>query len=180
VLLWQAVVAVSFGVVLGELIFGGRGFGFVSPATIAIAVLLISFPQIALPVASAELAIASLPGGALLLLLGLVSWRVMLSVVAAAGLALLPAGVDPVAVATALAFGLVFLICEPTSAASTNPGRWVYGALAGGLCVLFSPSGMITTEGLIFAALMSSIFAPLIDHIVILAHGYWRQRRHHA
>ena len=178
---WQVVVTVSLGVIFGELVFGGRGFGFLSPATVALALLIISFPELSLPAPTRELALATLPAAVLLWALGLISERVILSAVAATFAVLVASGqgIEPVTIATGLAFGLIFLICDPTMAAATNAGRWIYGALAGSLVGLFSVSG-ITTEAVIFAALMAGIFAPLVDHLVVLAHAYLRARRRNA
>ena len=179
---WQLVVAMSLGVVLGELVFGGRGFGFVNPATVALSLLLISFPQVQLPAPTQSLALATLPGAVILLALGLIAWRIILAAAISVVAMLLVRGhgIDPEAIATALAFGLIFLICEPTSAASTNAGRWVYGALAGGLVVLFSPDAALTSEAVVFAALMASVFAPLIDHLWVLTHSRLRRVRQYG
>ena len=84
----------------------------------------------------------------------------------------------PSEVATALIFGLVFLICDPVSAAATSVGRWVYGVVAGILIIVFSPVGVPTTDAMVFSALMASVFAPLIDHMVILFHARREMRRH--
>ena len=177
---WQMSVALSLGVVLGELIFGGRGFGFLAPATVSLSLLVFSFPQVGLAPVSPETALAVLPGAMLLLFLGLMSWRVVVGTVLATTALLAVQGlpIDPITIATALAFGLVFLICDPIAAASTNPGRWVYGILTGGLIALFS-GGLtpLPTEAVIFAALLASVFAPLIDHLVVLADAARRRRR---
>jgi Na+-translocating ferredoxin:NAD+ oxidoreductase RnfD subunit len=76
---WQLAVAVSLGVVLGELVFGGRGFGFVNPAAAALALLVFSFPQLTLVAPEMTVALATLPGAVLLLIAGLISWRVLLA-----------------------------------------------------------------------------------------------------
>ncbi|MDJ0637979.1 MAG: RnfABCDGE type electron transport complex subunit D [Paracoccaceae bacterium] len=180
--LWQVLVSVSLGVILGELVFGGRGFGFIHPATVSLALLMISFPQVQLPLPTQALALATLPGGVLLFTLGLISGRVLLAtgLAVAAALVLQGHAIEPLAVATALAFGLVFLVADPVTAAATNVGRWAYGALAGGLIAIFSPTGEITSQAVIFAALMAGVFAPLIDHLAVLAHAYRWQRRHRA
>lgn len=175
--LWQLAVALSLGLVLGELIFGGRGFGFLAPATVTLALLMVSFPQSGLATPSPDIALATVPGAFLLLGLGLISWRVIVGVIFGL-LALQAMSVEPVALAAALTFGLVFLICDPIAAASTNPGRWLYGVLTGVLIALFSGAGsMVFVESLIFAALLSSLFAPLIDHLVILVDSARRRRR---
>ncbi len=177
--IWQVIVAMSLGVIFGELVFGGRGFGFLSPAAVVLALLVISFPDLALRAPTRELALATMPGAMVLWALGLISERVILTAVAGTVVVLSFGGqqVEAVAVATGLAFGLVFLICDPSAAAATNAGRWIYGAVAGGLVGLFS-SGGITVEAVVFATLLAGVFAPLIDHLVVLAHVHRRRRRH--
>ena len=54
---------------------------------------------------------------------------------------------------------------------------WDPGALAGALIVLFSPAGTWTAEAVVFAALLASLFAPLIDQLVVRARALRRQRR---
>ncbi len=171
--LWQLALALSLGVVLAELVFGGRGFGFLSPAVVAASLLVFSFPEVALVPSTTNVAIATIPGAVLLLFLGLISWRVLLStaVGTATFLVLTVDVLDAPTVAAAIAFCLVFLVCDPTAASATNPGRWIYGLLAGGLIVLFSGDPIPSTEGIVFAALIASIFAPLIDHLVVLAYA---------
>jgi len=177
---WQLVLAMSLGVVLGELVFGGRGFGILNAAVVTLALLVFSFPQIDLPAASPALAMATLPGALALLALGLISWRVILAAVLAVVAVLAMGGhqVDLPGTVSALAFGLIFLICDPVAAASTYKGRWIYGALAGTLIVLLSPDAMLGAPSLIYAALIASLFAPLIDHLVVLDHARRRRARH--
>ena len=169
--LGHIVLAVSFGAVLAELVFGGRGFGFLNAGVAALAFLLFSFPGIALGGASLPVALAAVPGGLLLLAAGFISWRVIVATLAGfAGISLLiNPTVDPVAAATVLSFPVFFLICDPFSAASTNPGRWLYGLLAGGMAALFlSARGMDNgSDALVFAALTSGLFAPLLDEFVL-------------
>lgn len=178
--MWQVVVAISLGCMLGELVFGGRGFGFASAPAVTLALMLISFPQVSLQASTEALAFATLPGTALLLALGLISWRVILSVLlsVAAMLALRGHGVDPTTVAVALVFSLTFLICDPAASSATKAGQWAYGALCGAFAVTFSSAGTIASEALVFATLLGGIFAPLIDHLVVLAHTAGRRRRH--
>jgi len=181
---WQLAVAVSLGVVLGELVFGGRGFGFVNPAAATLAFLVFSFPQLALQSIDVTIALASVPSVVLLLLAGLISWRVLAAtlVISAAAIALLGEFGSTQALAIALSVGLVFLIADPLSAACTNPGRWAYGALAGFLIAVFSgfATADLTAEDIVFAALLASIFAPLLDHLAVLANAYVRENRRKA
>lgn len=180
--LWQIALAASFGAVIGELIFGGRGFGFLNPGLAALAFLAFSFPGATLVGGATAVAVATIPGALLLLGTGFISWRVL--VAAAAGMALAGAATggvtDPVQAAAALAFPLVFLIADPLGAASTGPGRWLYGLLCGALAVLFQPAAAAapTPGALVFAALAGAIFAPLIDDIVVRAIAFARERRH--
>ncbi len=178
--LWHLIVVLSLGSVVGERVFGGRGYGFLSPATAALALALLSLPGLVFPAQSPAVALACLPGAVLLLVTGLLSPFIVLGFLAAVMLAF---GVATTPEATALfvagAAALVFLVGEPTAAAVTPSGRIVHGVLAGGLTWIFggsSPSPP-TTEALVFAALMASILAPLIDHLVVSGNAWQRQRR---
>ncbi len=176
----QLGIALSLGVVLGELVFGGRGFGFLSPAAASLAFLSFSFPGAILAETGGWVAFATLPGAALLLVTGLISWRVLAAAVLAfaAAAAALDTALSPVE-AAAMLFGLVFLTCDPVASAATNGGRWLYGALAGGLIAVFGGSGP-DPAALVFATLLASIFAPLLDHLVVLAHARRRERARHV
>ncbi len=179
--LWQVGLAVTMGVVLAELVFGGRGFGFLNAAVTALAILIFSFPGIVLAGGEPWIAAVSLPGTAWLLAMGLISWRVLLSAGAAFIVAALVQGEVLVFVTTgsALTFGLVFLACDPLGAASTNLGRWLYGGLTGGLIALFGAGSgpSVSANALVFAVLLASIFAPLLDQLVILQNARRRSRR---
>lgn len=181
--LWQALLALSFGVVVGEQVFGGRGYSFLHPAVAALAFLFFSFSGATLDQQNSLLvAMAAIPGAALLLASGLISWRILL----AAGIGLtgwmalkglgLPA---EDALTSSLALGIVYLVCEPTSAAATNPGRWAYGLLVGMLVVIVGEAGqgVGSTGAMVFAALLGSVFAPLIDRIVVLVNVNRRRHR---
>jgi Na+-transporting NADH:ubiquinone oxidoreductase subunit B len=176
---WQVALGLVFGVVIGEQIFGGRGRNFLNPAIVAMAFLIFSFPAPGYEQGGPQLALATLPGGFLLLAAGLISWRV----VAAAAIGFVAAAyflgvADPFSqlIVGSFAFGVVFLACDPVSAASTNPGRWVYGLIVGGLAMLGRTSG--AGDGTVFAILLASVFAPLIDQAVVFANVWSRRRRH--
>lgn len=181
--LWQALLALSFGVVVGEQVFGGRGYSFLHPAVAALAFLFFSFPAAATEQPDSWLvAAAVLPGTLLLLATGLVSWRILLSVAIGffGWMILKDLGLSSGAVpASGLALGVVYLVCEPTSAAVTNPGRWAYGLLVGVLIVVLGEAGqgIGSTASVVFAALLGSVFAPLIDHIVVRINVIRRRRR---
>lgn len=179
--LWQMALALSFGVVMGELVFGGRGFAFLNPAVATLAFLVFSFPASALAGANVTLALATVPGMLLLFLSGLIPWRVFAAAITAYALMSLAGGglPDPAASATALAFGLVFFLCDPLSTASSNGGRWAIGLLGGALTALFDKQAgtQVSPSALVFAALLCSIFAPLADHVAAIVHARTRRTR---
>jgi Na+-transporting NADH:ubiquinone oxidoreductase subunit B len=178
---WQLALSLSFGLVVGEQIFGGRGFSFLNPAVAALAFQFFSFPASgATSGAETYTALAVVLGALLLIAAGLVSWRVLAGF--AIGFALWTllrqTGWPDLSVLTAsLALGLVLLVADPAPGPATHPGRFVHGFLAGMLVVVLGAAG----EGvgaIVFAALLASIFTPLADRIVILVNVNRRRRRH--
>lgn len=178
--LWQAILGLSFGVVVGEQIFGGRGFGFLNPVVVALAFLTFSFPGTSFSTAVPWLAYATLPGAVFLILARLISWRMLAGVfVGLFAIHFLSGG------ALALTdlwqgnflFIIIFLACDPAGSASTNPGRLANGLLTGALIWVFTPAGGLATEpaALIPAILLGSIFAPLIDTCVVMFNTYARR-----
>ncbi len=180
--LWQLAFAMSLGVCFGELIFGGRGFGFVSPAALSLSLLIVAFPDVALRAPTQDVALAVLPGLVVLLAIGLISLPVLAGTALGVSAILLAAGydVDPLTVAVALSVGAVFLIADPVAASTTTAGRWVYGLLAGALVAVFSTDGVLTPEAVVAAALLTSVLAPLIDHGAVLLHARTRRVRPHV
>lgn len=180
--IWQLVLMLSLGIILGELIFGSRGFSFLSPATVCLSLLVFSFPQVQLEPVSEMVAIATLPGALLLFALGFVSWRIIVATTLTIMAFTVLLGQLPEfgALFSALIFYLIFLISDPQASAATDPGRWLYGILTGFLVSFFSMGTefVIKPEAIIFAALLGSIFAPLIDHLVVLAKVKKREKHH--
>lgn len=76
------------------------------------------------------------------------------------------------------AFGLVYMVTEPVSAAMTDVGRWWYAALIGVMCVLIRVVNPAFPEGMMLAILFGNVFAPLIDYLVVKANIRRRRRRH--
>lgn len=76
------------------------------------------------------------------------------------------------------AFGTVYMATDPVSAAHTNVGRWVFGALVGFMTVLIRVVNPAFPEGIMLAILFSNIFAPLIDYAVIKVNIAKRVKRH--
>ncbi len=178
--LWQIALAVTFGIVLGEQIFGGRGFNFLNPAVVALAFLTFSFTGTSFAEPTLWFGIATVPSVIFLIATRLISWRMIVGVIAglvAVGL-LRGQGFQSGLLGGSFIFIVVFLACDPVCSAATNLGRWMNGLLIGGLAWVFIPSGGIPTgpEALIPAILLASVFAPLIDTLVVLLNTYARRR----
>lgn len=174
--IWQVAISATFGAIIGELVFGGWGRNFLSPGVVAVAFFALSFPNVSLWASGTGLALAVLPGAILLVVTGILSLPVMVSF--AAVLVAGSGGTESLqGVAGTFAFAAVFLVADPVASAATRPGRWIFGALAGGLTALF----MTVTEvprAVVFAALLAGVFAPLIDQVVTGLHVRLRRTRH--
>ncbi|TVP57206.1 MAG: NADH:ubiquinone reductase (Na(+)-transporting) subunit B [Halomonadaceae bacterium] len=68
-----------------------------------------------------------------------------------------------------LAFGMFFMATDPVSASMTNTGKWIFGALIGGMTVLIRVVNPAFPEGIMLAILFANLFAPFIDHLVVQA-----------
>lgn len=179
---WQLLLGTSFGVVLGEQVFGGRGRNFVNPAVVALAFVMFSFTGIDYRSGPELPALTLLPALVLLVGSGQASWRILAT--AAAALVLV-AWAEGAAVPWAgLLSGsilavLLYLAADPVASAATNWGRLAHGALVGVLAGLFAQAGPAFGAA-VFAVLMASIFAPLIDQGVVALHMRWREGRRHG
>lgn len=76
------------------------------------------------------------------------------------------------------AFGMVFMATDPVSAAVTDVGRWIFGALIGVMVILIRVVNPAFPEGMMLAILFANIFAPVIDYFVIQANIKRRAKRH--
>jgi Na+-transporting NADH:ubiquinone oxidoreductase subunit B len=135
-------------------------------------------------------ALGCLLGAAYLIVTGSGSWRIMAGSVAGMVLtvsalqAVGPAD-DPLfavpwywhAVIGGWAFGTVFLATDPMAAATTRPGRWVFGLLVGVLTIIVRLTNPAYFEGVVFAILLASMFAPLCDYFVVERNIKRRQLR---
>ncbi len=124
-------------------------------------------------------AIACAFGAALLMLAGLASWRIVAAALAGSLLMTLSLNAfgpeDPAFdlpwrwhLATgSFAFLVAFVATDPTGAAVTRAGRWIYGFLIGAAAILFRVANSSHPEGTLYAVLLVSLAAPAIDHAVI-------------
>ena len=119
-------------------------------------------------------------GAFVLVLTGIGSWRIMLSVLLA-GLATASAvhfssgdsnaamfAMTPIQhlLVGSFAFGLVFMATDPVSASMTNVGKYIYGGLIGFLVIMIRVINPAYPEGMMLAILVGNVFAPLIDYFV--------------
>jgi Na+-transporting NADH:ubiquinone oxidoreductase subunit B len=74
-------------------------------------------------------------------------------------------------------FGIVFLATDPVPAAITNAGRWFFGVTVGVLTVVVHITNPSYYLGVVFAILLASVFAPLMDYVVVEWHIRKRRRR---
>lgn len=132
--------------------------------------------------------IAILIGAGLLLYTGIASWRIMLSFVAGGFLVGWLANtfaVNPYMelkplhhlVIGGFAFGAVFMITDPVTAAQTNTGKFIYGFLGGALSITVRVFNGAYPEGVMMAILFMNVMAPLIDHYVVGANIKRRNKR---
>ncbi|UII29220.1 NADH:ubiquinone reductase (Na(+)-transporting) subunit B [Fulvivirga maritima] len=76
-----------------------------------------------------------------------------------------------------LAFGAVYMATDPVTAAHTETGKWIYGLLIGMLTVVIRVFNPAYPEGIMLAILLMNVFAPLIDHYVVIANKKRRLQR---
>ena len=135
---------------------------------------------------------ACLIGAFILILTGVGSWKIMLSVfVGAAAMGLFFNGIAPADDPThylhtpfyyhwlmgGFAFGAVYMATDPVTAAHTERGKWVYGLMIGGLIVIIRAFNPAYPEAVMMVILLMNVHAPLIDHIVVQNHIKKRLRR---
>ncbi|MCB1333458.1 MAG: RnfABCDGE type electron transport complex subunit D [Roseivivax sp.] len=169
---------ISFGVIAGELVFGGWGRNLVNPATVALAFLGFGFPAAPWPDLLAPLAWAAIPAALIGLAAGVMPAGVIGGALAA-GLAAQAAAPLPPGIWIAASVALVLLVADPVASAGTRLGRWLNGALYGGLVILFAHwwTGAAPVQIAVAAALLASLTAPLLDEAAIALWLAQRRRR---
>ncbi len=132
--------------------------------------------------------IAILLGAAFLILTGIGSGVIMVSVVLGAllmglifnGIGLTPFMNMPYYLHLAmggLLFGAVFMATDPVTAAHTGTGKWIYGLLVGMMAVMIRVFNPAYPEGIMLAILFGNVMAPLIDYYVVQANMARRNKR---
>ncbi len=127
-------------------------------------------------------------GAVFLVLVGIGSWRIMLSMLigaAAMGLIFNAWGATPFMQVPwyyqfymgSFFFAMAFMATDPVTASGTNRGKWIYGIMIGALGLLIRVSNPAYPEGWMLAILFMNMFAPLIDHYVLEANMKKRLNR---
>jgi len=166
-----AVLALSFGAVFGREIFGGRAI--LPPALVGLAFAIFSYPGggfeahgVLTKPPDLLFAASCLPGAAVLMLRGSLAWQVAAGALAGAAAAGLLMG-DPAwwrhPGLGAFPAAVLFLAAAPESAAGGQGARWLHGVLVGALVVVIRFAHPDQPEGVVFAALLGGLFAPLLD-----------------
>ena len=75
---------------------------------------------------------------------------------------------------------MIFMATDPVSAAMTNTGKYIFGALIGVMTVLIRVVNPAFPEGIMLAILFGNVFAPLIDYFVVQANIKRRLARYAA
>ncbi len=127
-------------------------------------------------------------GAAILIVAGVGSWKIILSVFAGAfatGILFNMIGANEFMLLPAyyhlliggLALGAVYMATDPVTATHTETGKWIYGFLIGVLTVLIRVFNPAYPEGIMLAVLLMNVFAPLIDYYIIEANKKRRLQR---
>jgi Na+-transporting NADH:ubiquinone oxidoreductase subunit B len=132
--------------------------------------------------------LAILIGAAILLITGIGSWRIMISMFLGGitmslvfNLAALNSymQIDPLTqvLMGSFLFGAVYMATDPVTAAQTNKGKWIYGFLIGIFSIMIRVFNPAYPEGTMLAILLMNTFAPLIDYYVVEANIKRRLKR---
>lgn len=134
-----------------------------------------------------------LVGAAILLLTGIASWRIILSVfvggfVMAAIANAFATPTYPVSLLSPVdqlmlggfAFAAVFMATDPVTAARTDTGKYIYGFFLGAIAILIRTYNNGYPEGAMLAVLLMNSLAPAIDYFVVQSNIRRRMRRLNA
>lgn len=132
--------------------------------------------------------LAILIGALILIVTGIGSWKIMLSVftggfltaylfnvIGSTGAMMLPA-IDHLLLG-GFAFGAVFMATDPVTGSRTEKGKWIYGFLIGFFAIAIRTMNPGYPEGMMLAILLMNAFAPLIDFYVLDANIQKRVKR---
>lgn len=133
--------------------------------------------------------LAIMIGGAVLLIMGIASWRIVLGVMIGMILTTLlfnfTGSDNPMAampwhwhlVLGGFAFAMLFMATDPVSASMTDVGKLWYGGLIGFMVIIIRVANPAFPEGAMLAVLFCNLLAPVIDYFVVKAHIKRRRAR---
>jgi len=136
-------------------------------------------------------ALACAIGAAILIATGIGSWRIMAGV--ALGTIAMSALFNALAtpahpyfgvpfwwhmVAGGWAFGTVYMATDPVTAPFAENGKWIYGAMIGGLAILVRTVNPAYPESMMLVILFMNVIAPVIDYGFVKANITRRRKRH--
>jgi len=132
--------------------------------------------------------LAILMGAALLLFMGVASWKTMISVFIGGALMATVFNLIGTTVAMTIspinhlclggfAFGAVFMATDPVTSARTETGKYIYGLLVGVFAIFIRVLNPGYPEGMMLAILLMNTFAPLIDYYVVQSNIKRRLKR---
>ncbi len=143
-----------------------------------------------IPGSVGETSVIAIAIGALILLVtGVASWKIMISVFTGGALMSIVFNLFGPDTAAAnlpwfwhlalggFAFGAVFMATDPVTASRTEKGKWIYGLMIGALAIVIRVLNPGYAEGMMLAILLMNIFAPLIDYYVIEGNIKRRMKR---
>lgn len=177
--MFRLILGTGFGIVMGELVFGGWGRNVVNPATVAVSFLGFGFPGLPWPEIALPVAWAAIPAAVIGMATGVMPAGVIVSACLVAAGAVWAGGLDP-ALLPGAGVVLVLLVADPATSAVTAAGRWLQGVAFALLVVLFANgwTGAATVELAVAAALLASLAASLFDDIALSLWQAERRRRH--
>ena len=124
-------------------------------------------------------------GAAILLWMGIASWRTMLSVFvggAAMGVLFESTGVTTMPwwhhfILGGFAFGAVFMATDPVTSCRTECGKYIYGFIIGAMAIIIRVMNAGYPEGMMLAIFFGNMIAPMIDHFIVERNISKRQKR---
>jgi len=173
---WVFALCVSFGIVFGEQIYGGRTYSFLSPVIVALAFLFFAFPVDTAPLIDSLNSAWLLVPIVILLLYQQLDWLTLLG--ACLGMLILFTLIQDSNntllslvnvfrdLPTSIALMAIFILGDTVLTARTPFGKLLSGMLSGVLYVYLSPE-FLSFESAIFSVLLALIAIPLIDWLVL-------------
>ena len=175
------------------------GFGYTLPDATTMATPLGQIAQGAsVPYSISDMVIGLIPGsvgetsviaiaiGAVILLwTGIASWKIMLSVFVGGGaMAYLFNLLGMTSISWyehlflgGFCFGAVFMATDPVTAARTEKGKYIYGAMIGMMALIIRVMNPGYPEGMMLSILFANMFAPLIDYMIVQNNINHRMKR---